>query len=906
MRPQSEKLKNKLLRTALSASLVGAFLLAGGSASFAEVQIADAGKPVAVGGTPVYAPKPIVVAANAVPAAAEAPAGAEVIEIKVPADPIAKAAFDVLDKACARCHQEGKLKRERPAKNFGNILDFEAMKNDPHYIQPGNPDASLIYKQMVKKEMPYDCFYESACDGPSAEDVAHVRDWITKLGENATAACDTRAHIKDEDIVGLIAQDLNAEQKYRIRNDRYITLTHLWNSCSGEKEMEVYRQGVVKLLNSLSQSSDVLKLQTIDEYKTIIKFNLDDIGWSPDDWEYLLSIYPYNGQPYIEQFKFIAAQTYTELPYIWGDWLAFVASRPPVYYDLLRMPHTFQDLQYQLGLNIEENIAKYLVKRAGFQVSGVSRNNRMIERHAISTGAFWTSYDFATSAGNQNLFEHPLGPFGHDAFHPAGGESVIQLPNGFNSYYLATGDGKRLDVGPSNIVQDPSARDYLVTNAISCFGCHDQGFRKAKDDIREHLTADLVFPKVVREAILETHPEHAEMDAILQEDTDRFRNANKRAGLDPDLKLNGVEVINALSKNYENDVNLINAAWMFGYTSDEFLHRLEAVGGSAYALKRRLEQGVIPRDRFEEAFHELLPLVTDYTFAVAHYTPHEHNVAYYKKDHSKDVAYVAPAKKEEYVEPAKKEEYVEPVKKEEYVEPAKKEEYVEPVQKEEYVAPVRKQVYVAPAYKEEAYVAPAQEYAEPGQAYVPPVKKEGYAGYTPPSPKLTRDFELTLYSDKSVYKRNEKAIFYVSAHEDCYLTLIDIDSHKKATVIFPNKFDRDNYLPAGKELVIGGPGYKFDFVLPDKGYETVTAICNASENYTDAIEYKLDQDTFTDLGNYEDHITRAIKVAGKKSAERQIAVKEKVASGDATLSKKASNPGASDILARTAIKFQVK
>ena len=43
-----------------------------------------------------------------------------------PSDPVAKAAFDVLEKHCSRCHQQGKLvERERPAKNFGNILKLE-------------------------------------------------------------------------------------------------------------------------------------------------------------------------------------------------------------------------------------------------------------------------------------------------------------------------------------------------------------------------------------------------------------------------------------------------------------------------------------------------------------------------------------------------------------------------------------------------------------------------------------------------------------------------------------------------------------------------------------------------------------------------------------------------------------
>ena len=53
-----------------------------------------------------------------------AAAGAQ--EIASPADPIAKAAFDALNKNCARCHQEGKLQsREKPAKNFGFVLDLD-------------------------------------------------------------------------------------------------------------------------------------------------------------------------------------------------------------------------------------------------------------------------------------------------------------------------------------------------------------------------------------------------------------------------------------------------------------------------------------------------------------------------------------------------------------------------------------------------------------------------------------------------------------------------------------------------------------------------------------------------------------------------------------------------------------
>ena len=43
-----------------------------------------------------------------------------------------------------------------------------------------------------------------------------------------------------------------------------------------DERMNVYRQGAVKALNSLSYSSDVVVLETIDEQQTIIRFNLED------------------------------------------------------------------------------------------------------------------------------------------------------------------------------------------------------------------------------------------------------------------------------------------------------------------------------------------------------------------------------------------------------------------------------------------------------------------------------------------------------------------------------------------------------------------------------------------------------------------------------------------------------
>ena len=136
----------------------------------------------------------------------------------------------------------------------------------------------------------------------------------------------------------------------------------------------------------------------------------------------------------------------------------------------------------------------------------MSKHNRLIERHTIPTGYFWTSYDFKGDRPEQSLFVHPLGPDGADAFKHDGGETIFSLPNGFQAYYLNTAPGARLDKGPTEIVLDDSQLDRAVTNGISCMGCHNQGIRQGTDEIRKHVLADRTFSKEVRTDVEALYP----------------------------------------------------------------------------------------------------------------------------------------------------------------------------------------------------------------------------------------------------------------------------------------------------------------------------------------------------------------------------------------------------------------
>ncbi len=687
-------------------------------------------------------------------------------KIPKPTNPIEAAAYQALDRNCARCHQFGMLDgRVKPAHGFGNVLYMDQMARDPSLVIPGNPDGSKLVQTILNKNMPYDYYqdHNTSIDPPTQSEVAAIRNWISSLGDQRAAACASHTFISNDDVLNMVSADLNHLQDYRVAGTRYILLTNLYNACSSNEEMKVYRQGTIKLLNSLSRNSDLVKLETIDPAQTIIRFNLDDVKWTPEDWDRIAQVYPYAVKPDARQYDFVTTQLNTKVPYVRGDWFAFTASRPPLYYDLLKLPKTFQALQQQIGVDVEKDIRNFVAVRSGFQKSLVSENNRLIERHTISTGVFWTSYDFSGNVGVQSLFEHPLGPGGEDGFQEQGGETVFTLPNGLNGYYLNKASGERLDKGPTSIVRDKDRKDLAVANAISCFGCHDHGFRRAHDDIREHVIHDVNFPRDVRKAVEALYPPHQVVDKYLADDTARFDDAMRRAGLDPSLKLDGIEMINALSNKYEKDVDLNLAAADFGMKLDDFEKVAGERGGDARNLLDRLQQSVVPRDNFEAQFPKLISELTDSESLFNQY------------DQPITIAKVNTA-----------------------------------------------------------------------------------------DTKIDGDIHLSLFSTKTTYHQNELPVFIVQSDTDCHLTLVDVDDKGTGTVLFPNKFENDTLIKANQAFEYPRPDAPFQFRLKDIGTETVIALCNAKASAVDTIVHHFKEKNFTDLGNYNSFVTRAISVEAKQ------------------------------------------
>ncbi len=103
--------------------------------------------------------------------------------------------------------------------------------------------------------------------------------------------------------------------------------------------------------------------------------------WTAAIWDSIAASYPYI--QIIDSREAIGCRTITkcEVPLVRGDWFIAVASRPPLYHELLKLPQTDAALERLLHVDVAKNIRERKAVRAGFARSGVSQNNRLIERH---------------------------------------------------------------------------------------------------------------------------------------------------------------------------------------------------------------------------------------------------------------------------------------------------------------------------------------------------------------------------------------------------------------------------------------------------------------------------------------------------------------------------------------------
>lgn len=510
---------------------------------------------------------------------------------------LAAKARRVLRVNCYRCHgQDGAI--EGGMNYVSDLSKLVARKK----VIPGAPGKSKIYKRLTSKTNPMPPEEEKT--RPSPADVDAIRKWI-EAGAPDGQAPSERKRISETALVRAIRADLEKLDARARPFARYFTITHLYNAGFSEDELQTHRQGLSKLINSLSWETEIAKPQAVDAAKTVFRIDLRDYRWSRRTWKRLLDDYPYGVLPGSDEFRAVQITTECELPYVRADWFVHAASRPPLYHALLRLPKTEAELEALLKVDAASDIQAARVVRAGFNSSGVSRNNRLIERHATAFGAHWKSYDFAGNTGRQNLFANPLGPGNEESmFRQDGGEIIFHLPNGLLAFLLVNGQGRRLDEGPVQIVSVKGKPDPRVLNGISCMFCHSRGLIDKADQIRGHVLKNpQAFADVDAKTILALYPEEKRFSDLLREDTERFQHAVEATG----AKLGGTDPVVALSERFEAELDLTLAAVESGLPERSFLRALELSPRLAQRLGAlKLPGGTVQRQVFVECFEDVV------------------------------------------------------------------------------------------------------------------------------------------------------------------------------------------------------------------------------------------------------------------------------------------------------------
>lgn len=708
-----------------------------------------AGEPVAATAEPApahVAPQPVPA-----PSAAAVTAPAQPSEPALPArpdDPRAAKVYTALETHCARCHQSGRTEKSVPAGGVANILALGDLASNARLVRPGVPDASRLYEVMLTRHAPLDV-YASAPERrePAADELGAVREWIREM-PGRTAACSGRTRVRDADVEGWIEEALRAERE-GARDLRFVSLVTLHNACVPGGELAAARQSITKLLNGLSWGAAPVKLTAVDPDGTLLSFRLADLGWVAGHWETLQRAYPKAlVMPLSEKTRSLGGAAN---PVVRGDWLADAVSDAKLYYQLLGTPQTLAELARMNGVDIDHNIRTQRARRAIVRQSDVTRGNRLAERHPGARGGFWLMYDFASSSGDQDLFERPLGPRSggivRAPFKPDIQRVIFALPNGFLAYALYDASGNRIDRVPPGIEKPAYAgAGERGSGGGGCFSCHGEGIRSVRDDYRAFASADTAQAgKEVREAALQLAATDGELVLLRDADNERYRNALVAAGVDPRLTLAGEEVVSALARRYRLGADYDAAALELGLERAVFEAALSKATGPVLTLAHRLQQGPLARAELDQIF------------------------AYLKGV--------------------------------------------------------------------EAPPAPAQR--------VPDVSQAGRIA-------------LDLWTDKARPAIGDLISVNVQSDTDCYLTVVNIDVAGKATVIFPNDFEADNLISAGKIMRVPGSEAPYQLRRKEEGREMIFAQCSTSPAPPTGIDHEFSRQRFTVLGNWENFVEDAL------------------------------------------------
>jgi len=277
------------------------------------------------------------------------------------------AAQKVFKQHCYKCHGENGV-----AVAGLNVMNWKQLTGADGFIVPKDVGESSLYDYMDGGGMPPEDD-DRVKVMPTEDEIKVIKDWILAGAPDFEQEI-VREFISPEQMIGFIENDLrkNVEARER-KHKRYFTLTHLYNANIPDAEIDTYRLGISKLIHSLSWNPKFVIPEAIDPKKTVYRIDLRDYNWdirrdaqSPPVWDAIVAQSPYNVEYGFAAAKYCETETTHALPFVRGDWFVAVASRPPLYHQILEIPENVKALEKRLGVDVSGNIKREKVTRAAF------------------------------------------------------------------------------------------------------------------------------------------------------------------------------------------------------------------------------------------------------------------------------------------------------------------------------------------------------------------------------------------------------------------------------------------------------------------------------------------------------------------------------------------------------------
>jgi serine/threonine-protein kinase len=428
----------------------------------------------------------------------------------------------VLRQHCLTCHGD------KGAEGGLKVLDRSALIGR-QLIKAGAPGASELLQLVEAGAMPPG----KLAKVPLKEQEA-LREWV-KAGAPAFPP-----EVGDAYVLRRVVEDLarlkekQAADPKVLASQRYFSFNHLLLSPEAAAERTLWRDALALALNHLSWKQELVRPVPIEPTGTVFRVDLRDLGWDARPFvvfkgledqtpsrvnlfDLVLLEYPFATVPNLAKSDLLGeylgeAGLVCPVPYVRGDWFASVATQPPLYEDLLRLPRKLAQLEEKVGAGSGPGREA----RAGFLDARDPDVRHLVARRPGAHGAYWRTWDLRSRA--------PLSTLARDELPPAAGQMLFRLPNGLHGYYLAGADGLHREVAPPEAVADPLARDGLARNGLSCIRCHDQGVQPVRDGARAALErADL--PAGERDRLLALYPGRGKLDRLLAGDRQGYRAA---------------------------------------------------------------------------------------------------------------------------------------------------------------------------------------------------------------------------------------------------------------------------------------------------------------------------------------------------------------------------------------------